>query len=480
MDVADIPTKRDLVRAGKFARVLDPVFDFAAAEFNALRDGILALREGSSVLGTDEIVYDDELDEIANGGGWFVDGSNGGQVVAVASADHFGFPSTGVAALILSTTSGSKVDFGKPAQGMLWSDARALVYKFRASRPGVVDGEVLTFTPTADGAPAGGRWAYGIAAEFTGDGPTVAVALLADIDGSNNRSWSVAIANGAPPTPVPITMPAGLWFEGRITLAATGITVEISPLGGAWVTVFTSSATPPSGVYVPFFFGSKDSGAGGDTVIIDRESARCSRTGHNGTPSQGFTLGGVPSPATSSPQPVSDGGGVTGTSVRYAREDHVHQHGDRGGGTEHAQASSGSAGFMSASDKAKLDTIDAGDVDPAPTNVVGAWVLDVQSPQHWTWTRVKNVITVSGLLRVKIDTGNHTGGSVDITLPSTPASLFAGGGHTLDEWTVSGAQACLSLKATSGGSIATLTFDLTTSTGGNYATYLVTLTYSLT
>lgn len=44
MDAADIPTKQPLVRTGKFAQVFDAQHDFSADEFNALRDGILALR----------------------------------------------------------------------------------------------------------------------------------------------------------------------------------------------------------------------------------------------------------------------------------------------------------------------------------------------------------------------------------------------------------------------------------------------------
>lgn len=44
MDAADIPTKQDSRRTGLLARVFNALFDLSAAEFNALRDGILALR----------------------------------------------------------------------------------------------------------------------------------------------------------------------------------------------------------------------------------------------------------------------------------------------------------------------------------------------------------------------------------------------------------------------------------------------------
>ncbi len=44
-----------------------------------------------------------------------------------------------------------------------------------------------------------------------------------------------------------------------------------------------------------------------------------------------------------------------GTAVTVARADHVHAHGNQSGGSLHAAATTGSAGFLSASDKVKLD-----------------------------------------------------------------------------------------------------------------------------
>lgn len=46
-----------------------------------------------------------------------------------------------------------------------------------------------------------------------------------------------------------------------------------------------------------------------------------------------------------------------GTSSNYARQDHIHSHGDQAGGTLHATASTTTAGFMSAADKVILDNI---------------------------------------------------------------------------------------------------------------------------
>jgi phage-related tail fiber protein len=51
---------------------------------------------------------------------------------------------------------------------------------------------------------------------------------------------------------------------------------------------------------------------------------------------------------------------AAGTSDKVARADHVHAHGDQAGGTLHDLATTSVAGFLSASDKEKLDAILAG------------------------------------------------------------------------------------------------------------------------
>ena len=57
---------------------------------------------------------------------------------------------------------------------------------------------------------------------------------------------------------------------------------------------------------------------------------------------------------------LTDSTNAEGSSTSLARADHTHGHGNRGGGTLHAAATPSVAGFMSAADKAKLDTL----VDP--------------------------------------------------------------------------------------------------------------------
>jgi len=68
----------------------------------------------------------------------------------------------------------------------------------------------------------------------------------------------------------------------------------------------------------------------------------------------GSSLAAVPPPE------ITDLTNVLGVSGAAARGDHTHAHGVRGGGTLHALATIGLAGFMSAADKSKLDGISAG------------------------------------------------------------------------------------------------------------------------
>lgn len=61
--------------------------------------------------------------------------------------------------------------------------------------------------------------------------------------------------------------------------------------------------------------------------------------------------------AVGTPVTISDSSNSEGDDNSFSRNDHVHAHGDRGGGTLHATVvSGGAAGFMSGSDKAKLDS----------------------------------------------------------------------------------------------------------------------------
>lgn len=57
---------------------------------------------------------------------------------------------------------------------------------------------------------------------------------------------------------------------------------------------------------------------------------------------------------------ITDSTNGVGTANSFSRSDHQHAHGNRGGGTLHAIATPSLAGFLSASDKSKLDNIESG------------------------------------------------------------------------------------------------------------------------
>lgn len=83
------------------------------------------------------------------------------------------------------------------------------------------------------------------------------------------------------------------------------------------------------------------------------------------------TGGGV-SLATTTPADI--GTGAVGTGTTAARSDHVHSHGNQTGGTLHAAATTGANGFMSATDKTKLDGVASGATNTALSSATPASV----------------------------------------------------------------------------------------------------------
>lgn len=77
--------------------------------------------------------------------------------------------------------------------------------------------------------------------------------------------------------------------------------------------------------------------------------------------------GAAPTPSNANPVNVSDTTALPGTSLDYSRADHVHVHGNLAGGTLHAPATPLLAGFMSTTDKSKLDAL------PAPGAITAGW-----------------------------------------------------------------------------------------------------------
>jgi len=78
------------------------------------------------------------------------------------------------------------------------------------------------------------------------------------------------------------------------------------------------------------------------------------------TESGSGTTGSTATPLSSTAPPNVTATSSTGTSNSAARSDHTHGHGDQAGGTLHASATPATPGFMSNSDKGKLDGIAPG------------------------------------------------------------------------------------------------------------------------
>jgi hypothetical protein len=91
---------------------------------------------------------------------------------------------------------------------------------------------------------------------------------------------------------------------------------------------------------------------------------------------------------------------AAGSSNALARADHVHDHADQGGGTLHAEATGSDAGFMSASDKSKLDGYPA--------------TLPVFGQNYQFESRDAETSTTNGSYQVK----------VGLTTPSLPSGTY--------------------------------------------------------
>ena len=74
----------------------------------------------------------------------------------------------------------------------------------------------------------------------------------------------------------------------------------------------------------------------------------------------GVAPGATATPLAGTAPPNIAAASGTGTDTSAARGDHTHGHGDQAGGTLHATATAGTPGFMSNTDKGKLDGIAAG------------------------------------------------------------------------------------------------------------------------
>lgn len=108
------------------------------------------------------------------------------------------------------------------------------------------------------------------------------------------------------------------------------------------------------------------------------------------SPSDFTKLGGIATGATNTPlsnsAPNDVGATNPGVSTSASRDDHVHAHGSQIGGSLHAQVTTSVDGFMIASDKLKLDGVQAG----ATANQTDAYLL---SRANQTGTQLASTIS---------------------------------------------------------------------------------------
>lgn len=98
---------------------------------------------------------------------------------------------------------------------------------------------------------------------------------------------------------------------------------------------------------------------------------------------------------------ITDSTSAEGTATSFARADHQHAHGNRGGGSLHADATTLTAGFMSAADKTKLDasgiltSSTPTSIEPDDTSIIGTATESARADhQHAIITDTAGTINV--------------------------------------------------------------------------------------
>lgn len=137
------------------------------------------------------------------------------------------------------------------------------------------------------------------------------------------------------------------------------------------------------------------------------------------------------------PSTVDSSTASIGTSKRTAHADHTHNHGDLLGGSLHALATTALAGFMSSTDKAKLDGIETGTWSPTYTPVAGLGSLaSINRGSHYI--RVGSHLLCMCVCRpVNAGTTSNNPRRMTISIPAGYAlsgnQYYVGG--TISEWT---------------------------------------------
>jgi len=174
---------------------------------------------------------------------------------------------------------------------------------------------------------------------------TMPLGSLAAASEAETRWLDVRLTPGKESRRVPLSAASGrnvtINVVADAAITAPGL-VESTVLGFRFPdgTVQTSAATVSGGV-------PSVNGIGGAVTIAGAGTASVQTVGSTIT---------VTTPAFGTPVAVGDTN-AAGAATTIARSDHVHAHGEQGGGNLHATATTGSAGFMSAADKQKLDEV---------------------------------------------------------------------------------------------------------------------------
>jgi hypothetical protein len=177
----------------------------------------------------------------------------------------------------------------------------------------------------------------------TGGTFSMPLGALAAVSGPETRWLTVRLTPGRESRRVPIAAAAGRSVTINVVadaaITAPGL-IESTVLGFRFPdgSVQTSAATVSGGV-------PSVNGIGGAVTIAAAGSASVDTVGSTIT---------VTAPAFGAPVAVG-AANAAGAASTMSRSDHGHAHGDQGGGSLHATATPATAGFMSATDKEKLD-----------------------------------------------------------------------------------------------------------------------------
>lgn len=162
----------------------------------------------------------------------------------------------------------------------------------------------------------------------------VATTAVAGFMSSTDKTKLDGVANNATNTPLASTAPASVGTANSVGVGTTAARADHAHAHGAQ----TDAA----------FHAVATTSANGFMSSIDKTKLDGVANSATNTPLSSAT-----------PQSIAEAGSAGSTS-EASRADHVHAHGDQAGGTLHAAATTGAAGFMSPADKTKLDGLVAG------------------------------------------------------------------------------------------------------------------------